>query len=541
MSDDVVSPSWTRDITAGFFVFLLALPLCLGIALASGVPAVAGILTAVVGGCVATWAGSAALTIKGPAAGLIVIVLGAVQELGAGDPMLGYRRTLAVGAIAALVQMGLAFARAGLLAEVFPPSVIHGMLAAIGVIIFSKQVHVLLGVKPEASEPLHLLAEIPHSLSQANPEIVLLGILSLAVMLLHPLVRERLGRWARIPAPLLVLLVAVPLGLWFQLGVEHTYSWGGHSFPIGPRFLVNLPENLLAAVAFPDFSALPTLPFWKYVVMFALVGSVESLLTVKAVEILDPRRRRNDLDRDLLATGIGNLVAAGIGGIPMISEVVRSSANISYGAETRRSNFFHGAFLLFFVALIPGLIHEIPLAALAAMLIAVGFRLAAPSQFAHALRIGPEQLAVFVVTLLTTLAIDLLVGVLAGVTCEILLQVLRGVSLPSLLRSDIEERKGKGSTTTIAPRGAAVFSNFLGLRRHLAAVAGDARVTVDLSRTLVVDHTVMERLHQMADDFRRRGGELVIAGLDSHAAVSSHPSAERRRRPAPRGKRGTRR
>lgn len=521
-------PAWTADLTSGFLVFLIALPLCLGISMASGVPPISGVLTAIVGGLVATWAGSAALTIKGPAAGLIVIVLGAVQELGAGDAVLGYRRTLAVGVVSALVQIALAVLRAGALGDVFPPSVVHGMLAAIGVIICSKQIHVLMGVQPGGHEPLELIAEIPHSLSQANPEIVLIGLLSLIILLGHQALRERFAALAKVPAPLLVLLTAMPLGLFFDLDSEHTYTWIGQSFTIGPRFLVNLPANLLSAITFPDFSAVFSATSIKYVVMFALVGSIESLLSAKAVELLDPRHGKNDLDRDLLATGVGNLIAAAIGGIPMISEIVRSSANISYGARSRLSNFFHGAFLLVFAALLPWLIHRIPLTALAAMLIVTGLRLASPAEFARTLRIGPDQLFVFTTTLVVTLATDLLVGVGAGILAKVAMHLRNGIELGQLFRPSIAERTDE-QTAVLTLADAAVFSNYLTISRRLARLHDFPRVVVDLSGTRFVDHTVMEKLHHLAEAYHREGRELVIVGLDEHSPMSEHPLSARRK------------
>jgi len=240
------------DLRAGFLVFLIALPLCLGIAMASGFPPIAGVMTAIIGGVVVTFLGSARLTIKGPAAGLIVIALGAVQELGGGDPTAGYRRALAVGAVAAGVQIALALLNAASFGVAMSPSVVHGMLAAIGVIIISKQAHTLVGVAPTAKEPLQLLMEIPHSIAHANPEILFLGGVSLLILFGLPLIRSR---WAKVlPAPIIVLLFAVPVSLWLDLDHSHSYAFLSHQFDIGPKFLVQLPGSLLQAVTFPDFS-----------------------------------------------------------------------------------------------------------------------------------------------------------------------------------------------------------------------------------------------------------------------------------------------
>ncbi|WP_438021219.1 SulP family inorganic anion transporter [Sorangium sp. So ce315] len=522
--------TWKSDLVSGFLVFLIALPLSLGIAMASGFPPIAGVLTAVVGGVLATWLGSAPLTIKGPAAGLIVIALGAVQELGGGDNATGYRRALACIVVAAAVQIAFALARAGALGDFFPSSVVHGMLAAIGIIICSKQVHTLLGVTPTSKEPLHLLLEIPASVLRLNPEIALIGVLSLVLLFGYPAVARRTRWMQRIPAPLLVLAASIPLALVFDLEHEHTYtlSLTDSVYTIGPKFLVTLPGNLAQAIAFPDFSQVATPASMKYVLMFSLVGSVESLLSTKAVSSLDPEKRRPDLDRDLLATGAGNLVAGLLGGLPMISEIVRSSANIGYGARSRLSNFFHGAFLLLFVAFAPGLIHRIPLAALAAMLTFTGVRLASPTEFVKTFRIGKEQLVVFVATAAITIATDLLVGVVAGIAVEMFIHVLHGAPLRSLFRPEIEEHV-EGGRLVLRIKQAAVFSNYLSIKRRLARYRDVPAIEINFAATRLVDHTVMANLHDLRALLEREGRALLLSGLDDHGPMSSHPLSARKK------------
>ena len=502
--------------------------------MASGFPPVAGILTAVIGGLVATWFGSARLTIKGPAAGLIVIALGAVTDLGHGDVALGYRRALAVGVVAAVVQIVFALVKAGRLGEVFPTHVVHGMLAAIGVIIFSKQAHTMLGVAPHSKSPLGLLAELPHSIAHLNPEIALVGVLSLGLLFGHLALSQKIAWLKKVPAQLVVLLIAIPLGRFFDLEHPHTYTLSvtHQAYSIGPGFLVNLPASIVSSLGRPDFSAAFTGDFVKYVVMFALVGSLESLLSARAVDVLDPQRRRSDLDKDLLATGAGNLVSSILGGLPMISEIVRSSANIGYGARTKMSNFFHGAFLLAFVLLAPGLIHSIPLATLAAMLVFTGVRLASPKEFAHAFKVGPEQLVVFLTTLIVTLATDLLLGVGAGILTKIILQVAMGVRPMDLGRPQIETAT-ELETPVLHVRGAATFLGLPGLLKGLRALSHAKTAVVELTHTAFVDHTTMERLHEVVGEWRREGRTLELRGLDQHRGLSAHPLAARRKRLEP--------
>ena len=262
-----------------------------------------------------------------------------------------YRLALGVGVAAGIIQILFGVFRAGILGEFFPTTAIHGLLASIGVIIIAKQFPVVMGLSPEGS-PLHLLANIPTFIMDMNPKIGLIGIVSLLIVFGYPLIKN--PKFKVIPAPMVVLFVAVPMGLYLNIGQEGTYTFNEQTYALGAKFLVDVPANMFSALTFPDFSGLTTSIGIKYVIMFALIGSVESLLSAKAIDQIDPWQRKTDLDRDLLAVGVGNTVSAFVGGLPMISEIVRSKANIDNGAETRFANMFHGLFLLVFVALIPG-------------------------------------------------------------------------------------------------------------------------------------------------------------------------------------------
>jgi len=515
--DTLKTPSIKSDILSGFLVFLIALPLCLGIASASGAPPVAGILTAIAGGIVAPFLGSARLTIKGPAAGLIVIVLGAVTDLGQGDAAVGYHRALAVGVVAGGLQILLALLRAGTFGQIMPTSVVHGMLAAIGVIIISKQSHVLLGVKPTAKEPFELLAEIPKSFAERNPQVFTVGLVALALMIGFPYLAKAVKALKAIPVQLVVLLVAIPMAA---------------SAHLASKYFVALPPSIGQALAYPDFSRVFSPESIKYIIMFTLVGSIESLLTVSAVDSIDEKKRVSDLNRDLLAAGVANTLVACIGGIPMISEVVRSKANIDNGAKSAWSNFFHGMFLLLAVALIPTLLMKIPLAALAAMLVLTGSRLASVGEFRHALHVGREQLFLFTATMLVTLGTDLLIGVGAGLVLKLALHLFHGAPFKTLFKPRIVETREEG-TATLAVGDSAVFTNFLALDARLKALEADPaveKVRIDFRDAFVVDHTVQDKLEKIANRWTAKSLEFV--GLDDHDRFSHHPLAIRKRRRA---------
>jgi len=526
--------NWRSDLLSGFLVFLIALPLCLGIAMASGFPPQAGIISAIIGGLVVSRFGGSFVTINGPAAGLIVVILASVQELGKGDAMAGYRYTLAAIVCASVIQTFMGLFKAGKLSAFFPSSAVHGMLAAIGVIIMSKQIHVMLGVKPEADSLFGTIAAIPSSLIDPNPEIAVIGGFGIVTLIIWSVIKNRYLKM--IPAPLVVVIVGMALGKYFDLDHQHVYLFlpqttflPHHEFTIGPKFLVSIPENFLAGFAFPDFSLIRHPAFWVQVVTICLVGSLESLLSAAAVDKLDPFKRSSDLNRDLAAVGVGNILAGMVGGLPMIAEIVRSSANVNYGARTGWANFAHGAFLLVFVALFPRLIHEIPLASLAALLVFTGYRLASPKEFRKTLEIGYEQLAVFLITIVGVLATDLLIGVGIGIATEFLIHLWRGIRWHEVFKINIEIEEREPGVYHVQVGGAAFFANFLLLKSDLSSIPEGKTVVIDLSDTASIDHTVMEYLHHYCDDYRRTGGRALLSGLDQHVAASKHPLAARKR------------
>lgn len=543
--------SLRNDVISGFLVFLIALPLCLAISRASGYPPIAGIWTAVIGGVICTLLGNSELTIKGPAAGMIVIVVGAVTDLGAqfgeglSDPekmMVGYKLALGVGVVSAGIQILFGLVRIGKWVDFFPLTPVHGMLAAIGLIIIAKQSYEVIGVSAaKGAEPLELLRDFPHALTQMNPGIALIGLISLIILFGFPYVRGQ--KLKAVPAQFIVLVVALCMGLFMDLDHWHKYSLpfkipgvdSTKEFELGPRFLVDIPHVLQEAskaFALPDFRGITTQTGIKYIVLFSLVGSLESLLSARAIELLDPWKRKTNYNRELLAVGFANLLSSLIGGLPMIAEIVRSKANVDSGGRTRNANLFHGLFLLAFVLLLPGLIHKIPLAALGAMLVYTGFRLANPNEFVRVFSVGSEQFIVFVVTIIATLATDLLIGVGIGIGTKIAFHLWNGVPIKNIFRADVQGVVQDEQHMLLIVNHAAVFSNWLGLAKVIQENLKEYdSVVLDLSRTRLVDHTVMEKLHQAIDEAKRAGKELKIIGLEEHRSLSSHPLSAKKRGP----------
>ena len=322
-----------------------------------------------------------------------------------------------------------------------------------------------------------------------------------------------------IPAPLVVLLFAIPCELFMDFA---------HTEP--PYALVkigNLVDNINWNV---DFSGInQTGLFIKYVIMFALVGTLESLLTVKAIDLLDPFKRKSNTNKDLIAVGIGNTLAAVLGGLPMISEVARSSSNVSNGAKTRWANFFHGFFILLFVLLAAPLLEMIPNAALAAMLISVGIKLAHPKEFIHMLHIGKEQLFIFTVTVLVTLFEDLLLGIAAGMLVKMIIHVVNGTPISSFFKAPTVV-SFVDNEYKVEINKAAIFSNYLGIKRKLEEIPPGYQVSICLKKTKLVDHSVMENLEHFKHDYEANedSGTVTIIGLENHKPLSSHPKASRK-------------
>jgi MFS superfamily sulfate permease-like transporter len=507
--------NWTQDAVSGFLVFLLALPLSLGIAKASEFPPAMGVLTAMIGGLFVSFFAGSQLTIKGPAAGLITICAGAVMEMGGGVE--GWKLALGAIVVAALIQIVFGFFKFGALSDFFPHSVVHGMLAAIGLIIFSKQIHILLGIDPallKGKEPIQLFEMIPDSIIHEDLRVTLIGIISLIIIFGLPLLKGR--RVKKVPPPVLVLLVTIPLA-WI-MDFKHTE----------PAFDMVKIGNFWQDVTFnADFSLIGTFVFWKYVIMFLFVNSLESLLTVKAIDGLDPWKRISNPNKDLIAVGAGNALSGLLGGLPMISEVARSSANINFGGRTRWANFFHGFFLLVAMLLFIPVIEMIPNTALAALLIAVGYRLASPNEFFKTYKIGSEQLVVFIITIIVTVSSDLLVGVGAGILMKLIFHALNGVPFKNLFKAQYEYSQ-QGDEFFIKINGSAVFSNLIGFKKAFANIDHSKKIVVDFSDAHLLDHSFMEYLHHLEDECAIQGGSLVSIGFDRFKPFSNHPLSARK-------------
>jgi len=512
--------NWRSDLQSGFLVFLIALPLCLGVSIASGFPPSAGIITAIIGGLLVSRISGSYLTINGPAAGLIVVVLAAVQALGEGDAMAGYRYTLAAIVVASVLQVLMGIFKIGQLSSFFPASVVHGMLAAIGLIIIATQTHVMLGVTPEPGSLFSSIAQIPHSLLNMNTEIALISFLGLLILIIWPLIGSR------IPAPVIVVLVGMVFAWHFDLAQDAAAS--------GSKFLVSISDNFSADFYFPDFSKLFSVAFWEAVFSISLVGSLESLLVATAIDKQDPYKRSSDLDRDLTAVGLGNVVAGFIGGLPMITEIIRSSENVNNGAKTAWANFFHGLLLLLFVVLFPRLINSIPLASLAALLVYTGYRLASPKAFARVMDVGKEQFLMFVVTIIGVLAVDLLAGVALGIVVKLAINLVKGVWLDNLFKIHFTIQQQGNDTLVVKLLGSALFSNFLPLKKALARLEPGKTIIFDFTDGYLIDHTVMEFIHDFRQNYEAQGGHCQKTGkaletFSDHALAARLMTADDRK------------
>lgn len=547
------------DVMAGFILFLVALPLSLAIAAASGVPAVAGLITAIVGGIIGGFIGGSYVTINGPAAGLIVIVLGcfnAMLDLAGGDPNLAYQYLLAVGVAAGAAQVILGICRAGPMTNVFPFSVVEGMIAGIGIIIMVKQLYVAIGVKSEGKMAQHFM-DLPAAFGSMVPQAAIIGLIAVLMMIYWPKIAGSLAKF--VPPPLAIMIVTIPLAAVFNSGLEE---------PLVK--LVKVPTEFSALITHPNFDQIFHTASILFIVTFVMVGSLESLLTAVAIEKKDPWKRRNDMNRELWSKGIANAGAAFIGGIPMIAEVVRSSTNIMVGARTRWANIFHGSFILVFLVALPFVLNMIPLAALAGMLIVIGFRLAHPSIFKHIADTGADELVFMIATVLGVVFVDLLFGVFCGMWLAIALNVIRAGSANRfgsafmmlaihlafavavvylfLFMKDMKlyaiilmivnvfigvmafktgmQVSEEGEDVTVKFTGPVVFTSMITVRNAMDRLPEGKTVKLDMSDAVLLDHTVREKLKDVAEAYAREtGGSITVTGIERHRSTNGHELA----------------
>jgi MFS superfamily sulfate permease-like transporter len=511
--------NFSSDAMSGFLVFLLAMPLSLGIAKASNFPMFFGLVTAIIGGVVVSFFMGSRLSIKGPAAGLIVIASGAVVAFG--DGAQGWHLALGAVVVAGLIQVLFGVFKLGKLADFFPSSAIHGMLAAIGIIIMSKQIHLLLGIDPttlKGKETFELIAMIPNSIIHENTHMTEIGVACLLILILMGYTRNQ--KIKKIPAPLVVLLVAIPLGYVLHIKDEEEIS----NFALVK--IGSISEAFKDGVINVDFSGILTHTgvFIQYVILFALIGSIESLLTAKAMDGLDPWKRKSDFNKDLIAVGIGNTLSGIVGGLPMISEVARSSANISNGARTRWANFFHGLFLLLALVFAVSLIEMIPNVALSAMLIFVGFKLTHPREYIHVSKIGKEQLLVFIATIIATLATDLLIGVGTGIVLEFIINFISGLKLKNTFKTTMNISNNENKLN-VAVSGSLVFSNVLSMKKELNKIKQGQEIVIDASNARLIDHTSMVAIHDFIENYE--SGKVEFIGIDGHRAKGKVKTSSR--------------
>lgn len=511
--------NWKKDLPAGLIISLLSLPLCLGIAQASDFPPIMGVLTAIIGGTIGSLLAGSPLNIKSPAAGLIVIVAGAVSEFGGGDH--GWKIAAATIAVGGILQVALGLLKFGKLVNYFPLSVVHGMLGAIGFIILSKQLHVLMGVNPIHTdgmkmgkpivEPLEVFAELPQTfklllLNHEHQVIFLVGIICLMIVFGLPAMSNKFLK--KTPAPLAVLIIAIPLAALLSF-----YKIKGGLLHI---------DNIFKVVDFnAGFDGIISRPviFIKYVLMFAFIGSLESSLAVKAIDLITPFKQKVKYNKDIIAIGIGNAIGGTLGGLPMISEVAKSSVNVSIGAKTRWANFFHGTFLLIFLLLLVPVIELIPKVALAAILIGVGYKLASVKEFIHILKIGWWELVAMIATTITILLSDILTGVVVGLAVVLVMHYIAGLPFKYTFKPDIELLMHK-DRTIVYIRSGAVITNLPGIIKKLESLPKQHTIFVDLSECYLIDYTSQIAFEQFQKKYVKDGGRFEFTGMERHKHIS---------------------
>ncbi|WP_423821994.1 SulP family inorganic anion transporter [Salinisphaera sp. SPP-AMP-43] len=502
-----------RDIRSGIVVFFVAIPLCLGIAIASGAPPLSGLIAGMVGGLVVSWASGSQLSVSGPAAGLTAIVLGVIDQY-------GYGGLLFATVLAGLIQIGLGFARMGIIGAFVPSGVIKGMLAGIGLILIGTQVPLALGHGAETEAGLTSPGAL---ISGISPLAIAITVVCLAILVFFetPLAK-RYPKLAIVPPPLIAVIVGVAM----SMGAH----WMGSGLALSAQQHVSLPgldgpASLLASLQTPDFSHWLSPGIYLSALTIALVASLETLLSVEAVDEIDPLGRKSSTHRELGAQGIGNMLSGLIGGLPMTAVIVRSSANVQAGGRTRLASFVHGVLLVASVAFVAFALEAIPLAALAAILLFTGYKLARPAIISAQWRAGFQRFAPFAVTIVAILATDLLIGVLTGMV----------VALYFLIRAHYRSAMSmthQGQHALLRFNSEVSFLSRDALRHHLSRVPENGHLVIDASTTRFIDPDIREDIDRFVSGAPERGITVELRGLDRHTATYTEANARRAATPA---------
>ncbi len=503
-----------NDLPASLVVFFVAVPLCLGIALASGAPLFSGIIAGIVGGIVVGMASGSALGVSGPAAGLAVIVLTSIGSLGS------WTSFLTAVVLAGTIQLLMGYAKAGFIAYFFPSSVIKGMLTGIGLLIILKQIPHAVGYDKDYEGDLsyaepggsNTFSSIFSSFEAMTPGAVLIGVVSIAILLIWDLVLTKKHRFFQLlQGPIVVVIV----GILFN----YLYQNGTLNYSLREDQLVRLPVahslgEFFGQFTFPDFSQLTNLEVYKVAIVLAIVASLETLLCVEATDKLDPYKRVTPTNRELKAQGLGNIVSGLIGGLPITQVIVRSSANITFGGKTKLSAILHGVFLLISAITIAGLLNMVPLASLAAILIVVGYKLAKPSLFRQIYKLGWEQFIPFVATVVAIIATDLLKGIIIGSMFAIFYTLRHSYRNSHYLKSNISTEDGQPVYQLVLAEEVS-FLNKGNILKVLDRIPENSKVVVDGSRSKTINYDVKEVIRNFRENAVRKNISLEIIGIDN--------------------------
>lgn len=498
-----------NDIPASIVVFLVALPLCLGIALASGAPLFAGLITGIVGGIIVASVSGSQLSVSGPAAGLTTIVLAAITSLGS------YQVFLMAVVLAGVFQLVLGLIKAGTIGNYFPSSVIEGMLAGIGVLLILKQLPHALGVDSDffgnkafvQSDGYNTFSALANAFQHISIAAFVISAISIIVLIKWP----KFKRLSTIPAPLVVVVLGIAIAALFN-GSAHALKENQLvTIPV-----VNSASEFFALFTAPDFSAILRSDVLVIALTIAVVASLETLLSIEAVDKIDPLKRVSPTNRELVAQGVGNITSGMLGGLPLTSVIVRSSANVNSGGRTKMSAIFHGTLLLLSLLFIPSLINMIPLSCLAAILLVTGYKLARVALFKHMFHKGWDQFIPFVITIIGVVGIDLLKGVGIGMAVSIF-YLLRTNMRNSFFYRMQEEGDKKNIRIKLAEEVS--FLNKASIQVLLAKIPKETNVIIDGTNSRYIDPDVLEAINNYKHNAYTRGIIVTLENVKKSYAV----------------------